>query len=145
MTTLSLAAPALVDTFAQLRNCGAGRRECVVYWCAIWRNPDVVADVVHPDHRATFASYEVNSGWVTEFFLGLRRDYRRVLAQVHTHPGPANHSEIDDQFAIAPELGFLSLVIPNFATGLVTLRGAHLVEMGPTGLWREVRVDSVLR
>ncbi len=38
-----------------------------------------------------------------------------LIAQLHSHPGEAYHSETDDAFPIATTLGSLSLVIPNFA------------------------------
>jgi hypothetical protein len=138
VTSLAVSASSLADTFAQLRDCGAGRRECVVYWCADHRLPARVARVVHPKHASTRFGYEVDSGWVTAFFLDLRERRQLVRAQVHTHPGLASHSEIDDQFALAPATGFLSLVIPNFATGPVTLDVAHLVVIDGAGTWREM-------
>ncbi len=40
-----------------------------------------------------------------------------MRVQVHTHPFEAGQSGIDDAFALVPAPGFLSLVIPGFATG----------------------------
>ncbi len=40
-----------------------------------------------------------------------------VLCQLHTHPAGAFHSSADDRGAITDEIGFLSLVLPNFGTG----------------------------
>ena len=55
--------------------------------------------------------------------------------QIHTHPREAWHSAIDDQFSLAPATGFLSLVIPDFATGPAGLAGSALVRMQPDGTW----------
>lgn len=143
MTTVTLPSPVLEATFAKLRECGAGRRECVVYWVADQASVNVVTACVHPDHRAGVAGYEVDSGWVTDFFLDLRRERRRAVAQVHTHPGAASHSETDDAFALAPQTGFLSLVIPNFATSPATLHDAHLVRMESSGAWAEMVPEEV--
>ncbi|WP_263379547.1 Mov34/MPN/PAD-1 family protein [Granulicella paludicola] len=38
----------------------------------------------------------------------------RLLAQVHSHPTNAYHSEADDRYAIVTAEGGLSLVVPNF-------------------------------
>lgn len=38
-----------------------------------------------------------------------------IIAQIHTHPTDAYHSETDDTFPIATTNGCISLVIPNFA------------------------------
>jgi hypothetical protein len=37
-----------------------------------------------------------------------------LLAQVHSHPGPAFHSPTDERLPHSAEPGFLSLVVPNF-------------------------------
>ena len=55
--------------------------------------------------------------------------------QVHTHPHEAGHSRTDDQFALAPATGFLSLVIPGFAAGPAGFAGTALVRMQPDGTW----------
>jgi hypothetical protein len=38
----------------------------------------------------------------------------RLIAQVHSHPRDAYHSEADDRYAIVTAEGGLSLVVPNF-------------------------------
>jgi len=38
----------------------------------------------------------------------------RLIAQVHSHPTHAYHSEADDRYAIITAEGGLSLVVPNF-------------------------------
>jgi proteasome lid subunit RPN8/RPN11 len=141
-----LVVPDLVvdETFARLRECGAGRTECVVYWCADLDHPSLVTHVVHPGHTASPFGYEVSSNWVTTFFLDLRARRQTVAAQVHTHPGPAHHSGLDDRFALAPATGFLSLVIPDFAAGDPDPKGWHLVMMQPDGAWQPVAAPEVL-
>lgn len=38
----------------------------------------------------------------------------RLIAQVHSHPREAYHSEADDRYAIVTAEGGMSLVVPNF-------------------------------
>ena len=38
----------------------------------------------------------------------------RLIAQVHSHPGEAYHSDSDDRYAIVTADGGLSLVVPDF-------------------------------
>lgn len=38
-----------------------------------------------------------------------------LIAQIHSHPTEAYHSETDDKYPIATTVGCLSLVVPNFA------------------------------
>ena len=145
MSTLRLPRAVLEDSFARLRECGGGRAECVVYWCASRDTPSLLTRVVHPAHRAGYGGYEVDSAWVTQFFLGLRRTRETVRAQVHTHPHEAGHSWTDDQFSLVPAAGFLSLVIPRFAAGPATLADAALVQMRPDGTWAPAAPEEVFR
>ena len=133
----------LEATFEQLRACGDGRQECVAYWCAQIAAPTVLHRVVHPEHQAGPGGYTVDSAWVSAFFLDLRARGESVRVQIHTHPGPAGHSSTDDQFALAPATGFLSLVLPDFATGEVGLDRAHLVRMQPDGEWARASAAEV--
>jgi hypothetical protein len=134
--SLLTASPGMLEaTFDHFRRCGGGRRECVAYWTGPIEAPGRVDRVEHPRHRATRYGYEVDSAWVTAFFLALREDRRTVRLQVHTHPRWAGHSDTDDRFALVPALGFLSLVIPRFALGPVGLDGAVMVAMDEAGKW----------
>ncbi len=135
----------LEESFQHLRDCGTGCNECVLYWCAAIDQPGVVAQVVHPAHRGWPTGYTVDSAWVTGFFLKLRRTGQTVRVQVHTHPGSAGHSQTDDQFSLVPAPGFLSLVIPRYATGPVGLKDSFLARMQADGTWMQVRPEEMLR
>jgi hypothetical protein len=106
-----------------------------VYWTGPLGELGFVDAVVHPRHTATPFGHEVNSGWVTSFFVRLRHDRRSTRAQVHTHPRQASHSQTDDRFTLAPAPGFLSLVIPNYGCGPTSLDAACLMEMDGAGEW----------
>src|SRR5216683_6481877 len=49
---LTLAPGIMANTFAQLRSCGQGRSECVVYWTGPRSVPGAVDSVVQPVHQA---------------------------------------------------------------------------------------------
>jgi hypothetical protein len=57
--------------------------------------------------------------------------------QVHSHPGAAFHSGTDDTWPAVRLRGYLSLVIPYFATGEPDLGGAYLAEQDENGSWLE--------
>lgn len=119
--------------------------ECVLYWCAPLDGLDRLTRVVHPAHESGYAWYEVDSAWVTGFFLDLRRRHESVRVQVHTHPCEAGHSQTDDLFSLAPAARFLSLVIPQFAAGPAGLAGTALVVMQPDGTWEPADPAQVFR
>lgn len=63
-----------------------------------------------------------------------------LLAQVHSHPGEAFHSDLDDDGAICGDLGFLSLVVPNYARDLPPVPDWAMFELTDGG-WRDVSND----
>lgn len=143
MTRIAIPGVLLEATFEQLRDCGDGLRECVAYWVASKSEPDEICRVVHPPHSSGPFGYEVESDFVNQLFLELRKSDETVRVQVHTHPGLANHSETDDSFALAPSAGFLSLVFPDFAQGSISFERSHVVEMDGHGEWRQVEPEAV--
>lgn len=138
--------PAIVwsKTLAHFRRCGAGRRECAIYWTGPADGAGTVDAAVHPVHTASAGSYELNDDWLHHFWVGLGRERRSVRVQVHTHAFEAFHSRTDDLWPIVHVPGFLSLVIPNFATKFER-DGLFLAEVDGHGTWKQVHLDSRLK
>lgn len=134
---LHLAADIVSVTFREFRACGRGQCECAVYWTGS-THENAVDGVDHPLHARSRFGYEVASNWLTQFWKHLRESKRSIKAQVHTHPGRAFHSDVDNQWPIISQAGFLSIVIPDFATGEATLDGAWLGRLREDGTWQQV-------
>jgi proteasome lid subunit RPN8/RPN11 len=66
----------------------------------------------------------------------------RLVAQVHSHPTDAYHSDTDDEFAIATILGSLSFVIPDFAARPFDLSDCAVYRLFPYG-WTEIPQEQV--
>ena len=132
------------QTFSHLRNCGGGKRECQALWVGPWSHPDLVTRVVHPRHSASPVGFQLDDDWLNAFWLELANANEGVRVQVHTHPGAAYHSWVDDEFPIVHSEGFLSLVIPRFATGHVGLDGAFLAQLNGQHRFHEVDINSKL-
>jgi hypothetical protein len=86
----------------------------------------------------------LSGAWINKFWLQLADRGLGVRVQVHTHPGAAFHSKTDDDFPLIHEAGFLSLVIPDFALGVVGFDQAYLTEIQADGSWRQVAIDERL-
>lgn len=125
-------------TLDQLRSCGAGRNECVVYWTSRADAVDVVDDEVHPHHTATPGHYETEQRWLHRWWLELAQRQRSARVQIHTHGGRAGHSMTDDAWPLVHSPGFLSLVVPRFASEPVNLDELYLVELDAVGRWQRV-------
>ena len=141
---ITVPAALLKDTFETFRRCGRGRNECQVLWLSSWKYPDAITKIVHPVHAAHGGGFQVSSEWLNKFWLDLARQNLGVRVQIHTHPGLAFHSETDNQYPMVHSPGFLSLVIPTFGMGAVSLARAYLAEIQPNGDWSEIDVDSRL-
>ncbi|HYD23450.1 MAG TPA: hypothetical protein VEB68_01535 [Croceibacterium sp.] len=132
----------LEQSFSIFRACGANRRECQVYWASSWTDPNCLTHLFHPRHSAGAYGLAINDQWLGEFWSELASRNLGVRVQVHTHPYEAFHSETDDAFPLLFDVGFLSLVIPNFAKGPVGFKDAYLAEIQADGSWAEVPAAS---
>jgi hypothetical protein len=130
------------ETFEILRSCGSNKHECQIYWLSSWDSPSVITEIAHPLHTSSRAGLCIDSEWINKFWLELARRNLGVRVQIHTHPDEAYHSATDDEFPLVHSVGFLSLVIPNFAMGSVGMQDAYLTEMQPSGRWQQVDVRS---
>jgi len=141
MDTINVAHSAWTTAEQTMRQCGALGKECVVYFCGR-RHGDTAASATaayHPCHRGSAIGYEVPVVELLKLNSWLYANGLSVLIQTHTHPGSAFHSGIDDRWPTIETVGFLSLVVPDFARrGLFGLPGCYLAEYLGSGSWREV-------
>lgn len=111
---------AVVDsTLRVLRKFGKHRLEGLALWLGdIDSGTAHVTKVFVPDQHAVAdedgVGYFVGGETLFELNRGLAETGLRLIAQVHSHPGRAYHSETDDRYAIVTADGGLSLVVPNF-------------------------------
>jgi hypothetical protein len=134
----------LEETFAHFRDCGRVRRECQVLWVSPWDAPDTITRAIHPEHDGVAGGFVLHDQWLNDFWFSLGQENLGIRCQVHTHPRAAFHSATDDAFPIVHAVGFLSLVIPNFAQGPIGFDGAYLAEIQLDGRWRQVAIAQRL-
>jgi hypothetical protein len=134
---LRLASDILQRTFSTLRECGRGECECAVYWIGP-SEANAVNGVEHPIHTRSPFGYEIDDHWLTDFWKRLAASKHSVKAQVHTHPGEAFHSATDDKSPIVSQEGFLSIVIPDYALGEISLENAWVGRLGDDDRWRRL-------
>jgi hypothetical protein len=132
------------EMFAVFRTCGAGDAECVAYLTGPVDEPDLVDGLIHPTHSASQVGYDLDSAAIAELWQRLADERRTIKLQAHTHPSIAFHSARDDRLAIVGSVGFLSLVIPDFAQGDIGFEKAFLAERSEDGGWVKVGIDERL-
>lgn len=132
----------LDQTFRVLRECGRARDECVIYWSSPLDAGQPADRYDHPLHLASIGGYEVDPAWLTQYWFKLADERRTLRAQIHTHPGAAFHSKTDDDWPIVSQSGFISIVIPRFAQGAVSLEEAWIGRLNDRGRWERVGPHS---
>jgi hypothetical protein len=71
---------------------------------------------------------------------------RRVLvAQIHSHPTDAYHSDTDDDYPIATTVGGLSLVVPDFAVRPFSLHTTAVYRLSAAARWEELSIAEVAK
>jgi hypothetical protein len=68
--------------------------------------------------------------------LHLYRNGLRLIAQIHSHPTHAFHSEMDDEYAIATALGAFSLVVPDFARAPFSIARCATYRLSERPWWK---------
>jgi len=66
-----------------------------------------------------------------------------LIAQVHSHPQKAYHSEADDELAIITTFGGFSIVIPNFGNSDTNFEGSAFFRLLPESGWTELTRDQI--
>jgi len=132
----------LWQSLSTLRECGTGRDECVVILVAKAGDPERVHRVVHPIHTRHRGGYRIDGEWLNDLWDELAANGERIVAQAHTHPREAFHSERDDRYPILLTAGLYSLVIPNFARPPVDTSAWFLARLAEDGSWHELDWDT---
>lgn len=133
----------LAETIARLRAGGERREERVVLWLAKASNPPPVSvtEVYEPDQLAAIDYFRLPPPSMQALMTHLRLNRCKIAAQVHSHPGRAFHSKVDDEWAIVRHVGALSLVLPRFAVATTPdnfLDEAMTYELSPSNQWVHV-------
>lgn len=142
MTRIVCPRAILFETIARLRN-GGLRNERVVLWLgkASAAPPEPVAEVYEPEQITAIDYFRLPPPSMRALMAHLRTRRLKILAQLHTHPGRAYHSEVDDEWAIVRHVGALSLVLPRFAAATTVenfLVQAMTYELSSANEWLHV-------
>ena len=105
------------ETLLALQKAGQDGNEGIVLWLGNRFGGDAgtVQAAYVPLHQAEKDRFWIPYEGMEALMARLRDDRLALLAQVHSHPGRAFHSEADDRWAIVRYAGALSIVAPSFA------------------------------
>lgn len=144
---LELAEHVLDQTHDVLRKYGQHGYEGLVLWVGsvrgtVARVEQVVVPEQNPIRNESGVGYFVEAPVLFKLSKHLESSKLRLLAQVHSHPTDAYHSDTDDRYAIVTENGGFSLVVPDFAVRPMKLDECAIYRLRG-GRWDELTADEV--
>jgi proteasome lid subunit RPN8/RPN11 len=126
---------------AHLRLTGAAHCEGVGFWAGRLFGEDFVVEaaIVPPQttgHMENGLAVVVSGDALFRMNVWLHENHMTTIAQVHSHPGDAYHSDTDNDYAIMTRTGGLSIVVPNFARDEFSLDIVVVHRLEPDGSWK---------
>ena len=130
----------LYDTLSRLRTIGVDCKEGIAYWSGILdKNEAFVSRVIFADDYPEFQNeeYFAKVSLDAAFKIGeaIHEKNELLFAQIHTHPREAFHSFVDDRYPISHRIGFVSIVVPNFAQNVTSLSECAILEYRGQAKW----------
>lgn len=144
-----LAPKVLEDTYRLLGERGQLGLEAVVVWIGAVIDAETaqIVNAIRPGQIA----YAGEGGCAVEVppealaeLISLLPEDMFVLARVHTHPGEAYHSPVDDTNMLISHNGAISIVVPNFAQARIRLQRCSVNELRHGVGWVELTADDVV-
>ena len=68
-----------------------------------------------------------------------------LIAQIHSHPTDAYHSELDDEIPIATTQGCLSIVVPDFASAPFELENCAAFRLSSANVWEKIAPKALIQ
>lgn len=137
-----------LETHARLRQIGRRNSEGLVLWAGVTqgkvffvthlRVPEQIGIRTHDGVLVAVGAEELHrlNVWLYEEGLTL-------VAQIHSHPTDAYHSQTDDALPIVTTIGGLSLVVPFFARNPFSLDEYAVYRLTPDVAWSGLSADEV--
>jgi len=134
---------ATTETQRFLRAVGERGNEGLILWCGkVSGDVFEVGNILVPRQRAIRTTHGVcaivDGSELHRINMELYESGLRMIAQVHSHPTDAFHSDTDDQHSIVNTVGCLSFVVPDFAARDFALRDCAIYRLGASGEWNEL-------
>lgn len=128
------------DVQRRLRAAGERGFEAFALWVGcLDRSLFTVTTAIVPEQTASRTPdgvcVRVNGDELHRINVWLHEKSVRLIAQIHTHPTDAYHSDTDDTYAIATTAGCLSIVIPNFARDDFQVDRCAVYRINSVGAW----------
>ncbi len=137
-----------LETHVRLRQIGSQNLEGFALWAGLLQDETFcVTNVRIPEqagmHTDDGVLVAVGADELHRLNVWLYKEGLTLIAQLHSHPTDAYHSETDDALPIVTTVGGLSLVVPFFARHPFSLADYAVYRLMPNGGWSELSADDV--
>ena len=142
VNTIQIPMQEVEKVYEHLRACGHRGVEGVAL-CAGKQCDDIfqVKEIIIPEQRAFDHEegllYMVDGKELHRINVWLYRNNMTLMAQIHSHPKRAYHSETDDTYPIIAAVGGVSIVIPDFGFNPISVNEWAVYRLSPHGMWEE--------
>ena len=139
----------LITAYDFLRYAGTKGVEGISLIAGIVKNNEfIVKEIIIPKQMSYILEqglmYAVDSNEMHRLNLWLYENEMQLIAQIHSHPGRAYHSEADDRYPIVDTYGGISIVVPDFARGEISLIDAAIYRLSLEKTWNKLSIQVVL-
>lgn len=139
--------PVLDATGRVMRRFGHEERECYVWWggsCDEHGHAQIVTAFC-PEVPSTYGCVRLTTPQLLALQARLKSLDQVLLAELHTHPpGGGGQNEVDAAHPAATYRGFISIVVPDFASPtLNSLTGSYVYEYLGGNRWRDLPLREI--
>lgn len=103
----------------------------------------IALHTVRPVATTSAGSFQISAVEMARVIAVASRLDLEIVAQVHTHPGEAYHSQGDEEGARIRYDGYISLVIPDYGVRLPRLDQAAVYSFSSVLGWQQMPLDAV--
>ena len=141
ISSVMLPSQVVEQTHARLFEAGMNGLEGMALWVGTQDGNEFrIRDVIIPMQQGVRSDHGlavmVSGPELHRINLHLYRTEMRLIAQIHSHPTHAFHSDMDNEYAIATALGSFSLVVPDFARDPFSIERCAVYRLTPSAWWQ---------
>lgn len=81
--------------------------------------------------------YTVDGEELHRINVWLYKNKLSIIAQIHSHPSKAYHSDTDDKYPIVTTIGGISIVVPDFGFGQISVSAWAVYRLNTNRIWIE--------
>lgn len=150
---ISISSSHLLKAFDFLRYAGEKGVEAVALFAGVEINKTFqIKEVILPKQLGYILEqglmYAVEGEELHRINVWLYENNMKLIAQIHSHPTEAYHSEADDRFPIVDTYGGISIVAPNFASDNISLKDCAIYRLSLDKTWDKLtnsEIDSLFQ